>query len=154
MELAGKITGNMDLRSHSNARVDRDAYLRMAALDRELGVWYARLPEPLRWTPTNIKTAPFSFFLLHQQYHSALILLHRPFATYGGNAGSDSDDSNGHVSDDHFCALSRAVCTKHAVKVARIFWHHRQRFDTKRIFVIGMQHAVRSTRASWSAVQN
>lgn len=139
MELAGKITENMDPRSQTDAAVDRDAYLRMAALDREFGNWYARLPEPLKWTPLNINNAPFSFFILHQQYHAALILLHRPFAMYEEPSGSDSED--GHSPDNHFSALSRTVCTKHAIRVARIFWQHRQRFDTKQICVTGLQHA-------------
>ena len=140
MELAGKITENMDpLKQNTEPVVDRNQYLRMAALDREFSMWYARLPEQLRWTPENIARAPFSFFLLHQQYHSSLILLHRPFALYDDQGGPDSDGSG---PDDHFSALSRTVCTKHATRVARIFWQHRQRFDTKQIFVTGMQHAV------------
>ena len=36
---------------------------------------------------------------------------------------------------------SRGICTKSAVAMARIFWHHRSRFDGKQIFCIGMQHA-------------
>lgn len=144
MELAGKITENMDPRSQQpDAAVDRNQYLRMAALDREFSNWYARLPEQLRWTPANIATAPFSFFLLHQQYHSSLILLHRPFAMYEDQS-MNGYDSNG--PDDHFSALSRTVCTKHAIRVARIFWQHRQRFDTKQIFVTGLQHAVSSPK--------
>lgn len=149
MELAGKITEGMDPRSMTEVHVDRNAYLRMAALDRELGNWYARLPEPLRWTPQNIKTAPFSFFLLHQQYHSALILLHRPFAMYEDSSETDSEETNG--TENHFSALSRTVCTKHAVRVTRIFWQHRQRFDTKRIFVTGMQHAVSANHVTISS---
>jgi len=141
MELAGKITENsVDPQQLSSTHIDRNDYLRTACLDREFGNWYARLPEQLRWTPINIQTAPFSFFLLHQQYHSSLILLHRPFAMYGEPTGSDGDDANG--TEHHFSALSRTVCTKHAIRVARIFWQHRQRFDTKKIFVTGMQHAV------------
>lgn len=143
MELAGKITENMDPHrsqtaiSDSHTAIDRNQYIRMAALDREFSSWYARLPEQLLWTPNNIATAPFSFFLLHQQYHSSLILLHRPFALY------DDQASNENEPDDHFSTLSRTVCTKHAIRVARIYWQHRQRFDTKQIFITGMQHAVR-----------
>lgn len=143
MELAGKITENMDpLKQNSEPIVDRNQYLRMAALDREFSTWYARLPEQLRWTPANIATAPFSFFLLHQQYHSSLILLHRPFALYDDQSNTGYE---GNGPDDHFSALSRTVCTKHAIRVARIFWQHRQRFDTKQIFVTGLQHAVSET---------
>ncbi|OCL04444.1 hypothetical protein AOQ84DRAFT_416253 [Glonium stellatum] len=139
MELAGKITENMDPRSQGpDAVIGRNQYLRMAALDREFSNWYARLLDALRWTPANINTALFSFFLLHQQYHSALILLRRPFAMY---EDSQSQDYEGNGPDNHFSALSRTVYTKHAIRVARIFWQHRQRFDTKQIFVTGMQHA-------------
>ncbi|KAH3920552.1 hypothetical protein HBI56_071570 [Parastagonospora nodorum] len=138
MELAGKITENMDPHSKNpESAIDRNQYMRMAALDREFSSWYARLPEQLRWTPNNIATAPFSFFLLHQQYHASLILLHRPFALYEDQS-ANSDQSG---PDDHFSALSRTVCTKHAIRVARIYWQHRQRFDTRQIFVTGMQHA-------------
>jgi hypothetical protein len=138
MELAGKITENTG-QGETGGAVDRDAYLRMAALDREFGAWYARLPEALRWTPQNINSAPLSFFMLHQQYHAALILLHRPFAMYEEPNTNDEDNN---APDNHFSALSRTVCTKHAIRVARIFWHHRQRFDTKQIPVTAMQHAV------------
>lgn len=138
MELAGKIADNLDLRTTSELSIDRNAYLRMAALDREFSNWYARLPEQLRWTPANIATAPFPFFLLHQQYHSALILLHRPFAMYEEPNDPESEDA----SDNHFSALSRTVCTKHAIRVARIFWQHRKRFDTREICITGLQHAV------------
>jgi hypothetical protein len=121
MELAGKITENMDPHSKNpDSAIDRNQYMRMAALDREFSSWYARLPEQLRWTPNNIATAPFSFFLLHQQYHASLILLHRPFALYEDQS-ANSDQSG---PDDHFSALSRTVCTKHAIRVARIYWQH------------------------------
>lgn len=144
MELTGKITENQDPRSLSpNSVVNKDQYLRMAALDCEFSNWYARLPETLKWTPANITTAPFSFFLLHQQYHSSLISLHWPFALYEEHP-SQSQEGRGNSPSDHFSALSRTVCTKHAIRVSRIFWHHRQRFDTKQIFSTGLQHAVHS----------
>lgn len=140
MELAGKITDMRD--SKSSTDTDHSAYLRMAALDRELGAWYSKLAKPLQWIPENINTAPFSFFLLHQQYHCTVILLHRPFALYDDvNPGAESDSSDNSELDSHFSALSRTLCTKHAVRVARIFWQHRQRFDTRHIFVTGLQHA-------------
>jgi hypothetical protein len=140
MELAGKITDVRD--SKSSTDTDHSAYLRMAALDRELGAWYSKLAKPLQWTPENINTAPFSFFLLHQQYHCTVILLHRPFALYDdANTTPESDSSDSSELDSHFSALSRTLCTKHAVRVARIFWQHRQRFDTRHIFVTGLQHA-------------
>jgi hypothetical protein len=140
MELAGNITENMNPHSKGpESTIDRNEYMRMAALDRKFSQWHACLPEQLRWTPDNIATAPFSFFLLHQQYHASLILLHRPFAFYEDQITNDHDSS---VPNNHFLTLSRSACTKHAVHVARIYWQHRKRFDTKKIFVTGMQHAV------------
>jgi len=141
MELAGKITDNIEARvsMSDTAIIDHDAYLRMAALDREFGRWYAKLPDSLKWSPENIRTAPLSFFLLHQQYHVALILLHRPFAMYEDNPASEEDHAGN--ADTHFSALSRAVCTKQAIRVAKIFWHHRQRFDGRQVPITSMQHA-------------
>jgi len=151
MELAGKITEIMDQASKLNTNIDHHVYFRMSALHRELEFWYSRLPKTLQWNADNIATSPFSFFLLHQQYSATMILLHRPFARYddpntaqSGSGDSSEDDSDtGKVANptNHFSALSRTICTQHAVRIARIFWQHRQRFDTKQICVTGLQHA-------------
>ncbi|KEF53682.1 uncharacterized protein A1O9_10082 [Exophiala aquamarina CBS 119918] len=151
MELAGKITEIMDQASKLNTNIDHHVYFRMSALHRELESWYSRLPKTLQWSADNIATSPFSFFLLHQQYSATMILLHRPFARYddpnaaqsGSGESSEDDSDTGKIVNPthHFSALSRTVCTQHAVRIARIFWQHRQRFDTKQIFVTGLQHA-------------
>ena len=165
--------------------VEHNAYLHVISLDRQLQNWYRRLPEHLTWKPANIKTAPYSYFLLHQQYHVTMILLHRPWAKYGSITSAIGDASNSPgshpspdstssrvyqdttiqqhhaqgLSDDntanHYLgmgdpvsmvhdsrtSLSRSICTQQAIRVARIFWQHRQRFDGRRIFVTGIQHA-------------
>lgn len=151
MELAGKITEIMDQASKLSTNIDHHIYFRMSSLHKEVESWYSRLPKPLQWTAENIATAPFSFFLLHQQYSATMILLHRPFARYDdptavqpANSDSSEDDSDtGKIANptNHFSALSRTICTQHAVRIARIFWQHRQRFDTRQIFVTGLQHA-------------
>ena len=61
MDLATKITERIDTNTQ---RGDASAYLAVAAVDRDLNTWYRRLPAQLKWTPANIETAPFSFFLL------------------------------------------------------------------------------------------
>lgn len=144
MEIAGKIVENSDQRRHLNDQSqshtpDNSAYFRMAALDREIHNWAARLPSDLRYTEENRTNAPFSFYLLHQQYHAVLILLHRPFARYDDPNNQETEEVS--ALDSHFSRASRGICTKSAVAMARIFWHHRQRFDGKQIFCIGMQHA-------------
>ncbi|TKA74990.1 hypothetical protein B0A55_02657 [Friedmanniomyces simplex] len=143
MEIAGKIVENAEHRKHTETlqNPDQSAYFRMAAIDRELHNWAARLPQDLRYTEENRAFAPYSFYLLHQQYHAVLILLHRPFARYDDSSSPDAEDPSISALDSHFSKASRAICTKSAVATARIFWQHRQRFDGKQIFCIGMQHA-------------
>ena len=142
MEIAGKIVENTDHRKHNSdpsQGPDQSAYFRLAALDREIHNWAARLPAELRYTEENRMNAPYSFYLLHQQYHAVLILLHRPFARYDDPNSQETEEVS--ALDSHFSRASRGICTKSAVAMARIFWHHRQRFDGKQIFCIGMQHA-------------
>ncbi|KAK3116459.1 hypothetical protein LTR53_003185 [Teratosphaeriaceae sp. CCFEE 6253] len=143
MEIAGKIVENAEHRKQAETLQDPDqsAYFRMAAIDRELHNWAARLPHDLRYTEDNRTNAPYSFYLLHQQYHAVLILLHRPFARYDDSGSPDAEDPSISALDSHFSKASRAICTKSAVTMSRIFWQHRQRFDGKQIFCIGMQHA-------------
>ncbi|KAH7175168.1 uncharacterized protein B0J16DRAFT_273897 [Fusarium flagelliforme] len=184
MELAGLIVEIRDLTSSNRAveqngmyapnEAEENSYLQVINLDKQLQNWYRRLPDRMTWKTSNVKTAPYSFFLLHQQYHVTMILLYRTWAKYGSISGDnastgshpspDSDrmanpDSPGH----HLChategssmstddrqravhgsrtSLARDICTQQAIRVARIFWHHRQRFDGRKIFITGIQHA-------------
>lgn len=173
MDLASKIADSQNTAFDTSAIVatsegEGNAYLQAVTLDQQLQAWYRRLPEELSWTPRNIKAAPFSFFMLHQQYHTCMILLYRPWAKYGPitlegiNAGYQPQPvstppkdgynhglgSSGSVSNEGRLALARRMCTQHAVRVARIFWHHRQRgFDGTKISAIGIQHAGTSALA-------
>ncbi|KAH7000004.1 fungal-specific transcription factor domain-containing protein [Ilyonectria destructans] len=185
MELAGRIVETRDNTVSNNAseqynlfasgEAEDNAYLHVINLDRQLQNWYRRLPDHLAWKPSNIKMAPYSFFLLHQQYHVTMILLHRPWAKYGSITG-DGSSTGSHPSPDgshmpvapeaagqrsmlatenhslgmgdpHIAvhdsrtSLSRSICTQQAIRVARIFWQHRQRYDGRKIFVTGIQHA-------------
>ncbi|KAF5657466.1 nirA-like transcription factor [Fusarium heterosporum] len=184
MELAGRIVEIRDLSNSDKAveskgvpavnEAEENRYLQVINLDRQLQNWYRRLPDRMAWKPSNVKTAPYSFFLLHQQYHVTMILLHRPWAKYGSitsdststgsQPSSEADrkvdsESPGHHSshvaegcsmstDDRQqvvrgsrTSLARSICTHQAIRVARIFWQHRQRFDGRKIFITGIQHA-------------
>lgn len=156
MELGGKITGIQHNMSSRNPDIDRVMHLRMAALDSELDRWYARLPQPLRYTAENASAAPPPFFLLHQQYYSTMIMLHRPFAGYDDILDSSGlrrrEDSPSDPAGKHMSALSHATCTKCAGRIAQIFWQQRQRFDTRRIFVTGLQHAGNAATALVAAI--
>lgn len=143
MELAGRIVEHAEFRKTiaSETTPDQAAYFRLASLDKDLHDWAARLPMDLRYTEENRKSAPFSFYLLHQQFHAALILLHRPFARYDEAEELEAETDEVNSLDHHFSRASRGICTKSAITIARIFWQHRQKFDGKFIFSIGMQHA-------------
>lgn len=149
MEIAGKIA-ELDLTSFKGSprSVDNEAYHRMSALDRQLNTWYSQLSEPLKWKPENIDTSPSSFFLMHQQYHSTMILLHRPFAFYADPQVPVSQREQ----ETKVSINSRRTSTRHAIQIARIFWQHRQRFDSKRFFVTAMQHAGTAAVALISAL--
>ncbi|KAL3477265.1 fungal-specific transcription factor domain-containing protein [Aspergillus californicus] len=159
MELAGKIPGIVTTHYtlfSRNTQHDRAVYLRMAALDSELEKWYIRLPESLKYTAENAKTAPPPFFLLHQQYYSTMIMLHRPFAGYDDilNSTAEHKDSTSTPPPavKHLFALSQTTCTNCAGRIAQIFWQQRQRFDTRRVFVTGLQHAGNAATALVAAI--
>ncbi|KAL3462616.1 fungal-specific transcription factor domain-containing protein [Aspergillus heterothallicus] len=168
MELAGKITA-ITHPGLSSSRTDHDRvmYLRMAALDSELEKWYTRLPPALKYTAENASSAPPSFFLLHQQYYSTMIMLHRPFAGYDDILTESGDRKSTEATSSiagagggpppppavkHIFALSQSTCTSCAGRIAQIFWQQRQRFDTRRIFVTGLQHAGNAATALVAAI--
>ncbi|KAH6623429.1 fungal-specific transcription factor domain-containing protein [Chaetomium tenue] len=166
LELAGKVAdfqnstyGAAHLFS-SKAAEDR-AYLHFIGLERLFHNWYRRLPENLTWKPVNIKSAHMGLFILHQQFHVCMIILHRPWAKYGPmsldgtvaarypSPGSPSQGDETSLPSwmaplphhDNRASMSRSMCTQHAIRIARIFWHHRQRFDGKRVVLTSIQHA-------------
>ena len=53
---------------------------------------------------------------------------------------------------DHYSTLSRTICFDNAIRVARIFQIHRKRFDTRQIFVTGIQHAGTAATALIAAI--
>ncbi|KAK4236669.1 fungal-specific transcription factor domain-containing protein [Achaetomium macrosporum] len=167
LELGGKVADFQNsaygpAHVFSTKSAEDRAYLHFIGLERLFHNWYRRLPENLTWKPVNIKSAPLGFFMLHQQFHVCMILLHRPWARYGPMSLDGSvaarypspespgrDDGTNHLPSwmaplphhDNRASLSRSMCTQHAIRVARIFWHHRQRFDGKRVGLSTIQHA-------------
>lgn len=137
MEIAGKAAENREATAVSGGGFDRTAYKSLVALDRELNSWYSRLPDALKWEPTNIQTAPRSFFVLHQQYHSVHIQIRRSFTRYEDSVSPDAKDLSG----DAVVTAARKACTGHAIAVVKNFWHYRQRFSAKQIFCAAMQTA-------------
>jgi hypothetical protein len=132
MDLLDPLCETRDLRKNLEPS---DAYLKIVTMDRRLNDWYNQLPERLRWTDDNTRTAPANFYLLHTQYHTALILLHRIFPTPPPHSGSAR-----HSGSTYFSTLSRNVCVSNAVRVAQMIAQYRIRFAISRIFVTGLQH--------------
>ncbi|OBT58431.1 hypothetical protein VE04_01316 [Pseudogymnoascus sp. 24MN13] len=152
MEISSKIIEIEDPRVTTTQAVNDNAYLQVMNLDRQLQTWYRRLPEKLAWKPANIQTNPFSFFLLHQQYHCSLILLHRPWAKYEDQIDSDKREDDFSKVDNDYFYMSRSTCTRQAVRVAQVFWHHRQSLDIRKCFVTGLQHAGTAATALVAAI--
>jgi len=137
MELVGPLC-DLEVKGPTNTN---DAYFKIAALDRELNAWYSALPEDLEWTAQNMANGPASLFLLHSQYHTALILLHRPFVDYGERQSGQRAKEPESSQMNHFTMLSRTICGENAKRVASIFKRYRERFDLTQVFVTAMQHA-------------
>ncbi|KAF2104584.1 hypothetical protein NA57DRAFT_70789 [Rhizodiscina lignyota] len=134
MDLVGKLCEMFD--SRKNGKV-ADTYLDIAALDRDLNNWYCNISDELKWTPENIEDAPASYFLLHAQFYTALILLHRTFANYNAPAQNKSEAAQ----SNHFSRMSRTVCAENAMRIASIFEHYREKYDLRKVYVSGMQYA-------------
>ncbi|KAJ0165756.1 Nitrogen assimilation transcription factor nit-4 [Colletotrichum tanaceti] len=181
MELSSRIAEMRGKsQTHDTTRVDDDskcsgsserkdaAYFYAIEIERQLRDWHRRLPEHLQWKSANIKHATLNYFLLHQQYHVSMVLLHRPWAEYGWKTGDEMSTGQyatpGPISDPRDASLrhhkdspetngpyasieakrmvsSRKICSFHAICIAKIFWQHRQRFDGTKIFITGVQHA-------------
>ncbi|KAL1841902.1 hypothetical protein VTJ49DRAFT_6424 [Mycothermus thermophilus] len=181
LELAGRVADFQNTISGgahvfpSKAAEDR-AYLHFVGLERLFHNWYRRLNETdLAWRPVNIKNAHAGFFLLHLQFHACMILLHRPWAKYGPLLSLDGAAAGRYPSPespttedgtatgfpswmaslqhhDNRASMSRSMCTQHAIRIARIFWHHRQRFDARRVPLAATQHAGTAALALMAAL--
>jgi hypothetical protein len=160
VELASNITDSQNMYQitidTSAGQTEGGRYMQTVAMDRRLQNWYRSLPSFLAWTPVNVKSAPLSFFFLHQTFHTAMILLHRPWAKYGpaqdeasipGTFAASVAAFSKHFGamhpglDDTKVTMARNMCTQHAIRIARIFWQHRQRYDGKKIGLMAAQHA-------------
>ena len=49
----------------------------LSHLDQQLAQWYLKLPEHMRYSPTELQ--PPALLSMHAMFYTALILLHRPF---------------------------------------------------------------------------
>lgn len=147
MEIASKITEIAD-QSWKFDSEDSPSYLyaSMANLNRELDDWYTQLPRPLKLTKDNVQTSPPSLFLLDQQYHANMILLHLPFAKLRADKTVPKPCADLLLGEPavqpgaQFSSVSRAICRKHALCVIQTVQQQRQRFKTGKVFGFGLHH--------------
>ncbi|KAK4154007.1 hypothetical protein C8A00DRAFT_43183 [Chaetomidium leptoderma] len=168
LELAGKVAdfqNSIDGAAHlfSTKGAEDRAYLHFIGLERLFHNWYRRLPENLTWKPVNIKSAPMGFFMLHQQpwaKYGPMSLDGAVAARYPSPESPGREDGTGRLPSwmaplphhDNRASMSRSMCTQHAIRIARIFWHHRQRFDARRVVLTAVQHAGTAALALMAAL--
>ncbi|KAI0193497.1 fungal-specific transcription factor domain-containing protein [Astrocystis sublimbata] len=145
-------------------------------LDQNLRDWYERLPSHLAWNSDNISTAPCSYFLLHEQYHSALTLLHRSRELHSPSSdemiiktpSSPEDlssvteasvEDQGAASDEstspdavESSKTARNICTEAAIQLAQIFSQHKTHYDLEKTSCIGLQPAGTAAMALIAAI--
>ncbi|CAG9956337.1 unnamed protein product [Clonostachys rosea f. rosea IK726] len=128
MEIVSQLCDLRGPRPSKNAEL----YYKLAAIDQQLRDWRSSLPKHLKWS-TELHTAmPAPYYLLHTQYHAAMILLHRPFVRYNEKVQE---------ANSHFTNLSRNSCTESAKQIAEMFEHYRTRFDLEKVYGTAVQHA-------------
>ena len=130
-----------------------DDYFKVAAVELELTKWIRELPPELHWTQGNIETMPASFFLLHSQYHVALILLYSPYIK-NKDFRRDQASSAKQGSQSRFLACSREICVENSKRVASIFQQYQKRFNLKQVFVTGLQHVATASTALIVEIMN
>ncbi|OAP57499.1 hypothetical protein AYL99_08237 [Fonsecaea erecta] len=82
------------------------------ALDEQLQDWYQNLDPELQYC----KEGPASILVLHMQYYSCRIHLHRPTAAFGVRT-SETDATQ--------CNMSRQICIDNATNIARTLQDYR-----------------------------
>jgi hypothetical protein len=138
MEIASRLTESKHCEYSAS---DSSAYYFAAGMDSELREWNSKLSPRLQWDPEKLKTAPASYFILHQQYHTLFILLYRPFVI-------ESASSDGHVlGPDMTQQVTRRRCLGHAIEIAKLVAAYGLRFDVRQQFVTGTQHAATAALA-------
>jgi hypothetical protein len=147
MSIAGRIYNDP-----GRTRTPRMIALHKSSLARELQSWYANLHGSLVLTLDNTQSRAADILLLHQQYHSILILLHWPFVDGPGLAGSTKLFATAYQRQGEV-AHTMQLCRDSAVAITRLYRAYMTRFDATRLPITCVQHIVSNeTRKSMSAM--
>ncbi|RYC54950.1 hypothetical protein CHU98_g11259 [Xylaria longipes] len=156
---------------------EEDSSRDVLALDQQLRDWYRRLPSHLTWGPDNIRTAPCSYFLLHEQYYATIILLHRSGQAYelvpNDEPASKSSPSpndvfktpefsvDGQGMGSHNLASfvtedsakpARNICTQAAIQLAQIVCRFREKYNLEQTCCTSLQPAGTASIALLAAI--
>ncbi|KAJ3579604.1 hypothetical protein NPX13_g969 [Xylaria arbuscula] len=164
MSLAGQVVdlGGGPSGSRIIGSVDESTLTSLLTLDEKLRAWYQRLPGHLSWEPDNTRTAPCSYFLLHEQYYAITILLHRSRGDHGQAAttgvtsvspSSPNTPSEIECSSFGNCTRSsRRICTEAALQFSRIVSESKKRCDFGKICCTSLQPAMVASIALLAAI--
>jgi len=175
MDLAGQIVETQnDVRPGLDTTEvsGNKAYMRVLTIDQQLRGWYARLPDHLTWKVVNTRAAPFSYFLLHQQYNATMILLHRSWEydrwtseDEPANTEKASETRQPSISDevsdsedrkspalDNRSPLARSVCTQAAIQFAQVLSQCKQRYHIEKMGFTSLQPAGAASTAFLAAI--
>ncbi|KAI1291546.1 fungal-specific transcription factor domain-containing protein [Xylaria venustula] len=114
----------------------------VSILDQQLQDWYQRLPNHLIWSPKNIRNAPFSYFLLHEQYQAVVILLHSSLEAQGlayNNEPTSLPPSSPHNQTNNSTKSVPSACIEAAIQFAQIVSQSREKCDVGKRFCASLQ---------------
>ncbi|KAK2043510.1 fungal-specific transcription factor domain-containing protein [Colletotrichum somersetense] len=123
--------------------------LKASHLHKELCKWHQGLPEVLKWSCNENKSAQPCVFILQMNFYFALILLHRPFMRFP----RDCDDLKTSTTKP---SQSSTICATAAANITKLVLNYRRYYNIRQmppsvvhfIFIAGSIHLVnlRSTK--------
>lgn len=172
-EIHEQLVNLMDLGSQMMEANEKHQTPDLAVLKQQLQNWHKQLPDHLKWEPDTIRTAPCSYFLLHEQYQTITILMHRLHDSRRLET-SDSQPSNpkgvpakrrfsnsSDETDSHDFATPTAntepesahnPCIQAALQLAQIIAQFKQRYDLEKVCCTGLHPAGAASMALLTAI--
>ncbi|KAJ8125314.1 hypothetical protein O1611_g8325 [Lasiodiplodia mahajangana] len=179
MDLASRIVETRDKALGQGAE---NPVSEFPTLDQQVREWYGRLPSHLAWGSDNISTAPYGYFLLHEQYHAIVILLHRSWDARGSlsndkpnlkaSSPKEALGLSGGLETSLFAVKEQEidlyditsfntndhtkpahnVCTQAAIRIAQILSQSKQKHELEKICCTGLQPAGTAAIALLAAI--
>ncbi|KAK6386261.1 hypothetical protein LTS17_001836 [Exophiala oligosperma] len=132
---------------HGGSSGHPNDYFAAIAVGAELQALHNRLPEKTKWSPANAQTAKSFYFLFHQHYYVALILLHwpfahfRPFSLRDGYPADEPAFQPQTDPPDQMRQVSRMICFTHAMTLTNMCKQHHARHNAREMVFVAVGHA-------------